>query len=76
MTTEDGDHATVVNDDDDAGSQSSHPSEPPAKKADRRAHKRDEKKHLPLWQETVLLLGIALLLAIVIKAFFVQAFYI
>lgn len=33
-------------------------------------------KQLPLWQETLLLLGVALLLAIVIKAFFVQAFYI
>src|SRR4249919_2668155 len=34
------------------------------------------KKHLPLWQETVLLLAIAIVLAVVIKAFFVQAFYI
>src|SRR4051794_41937018 len=35
-----------------------------------------KKKHLPLWQETILLLGIAVVLAVVIKAFFVQAFYI
>ncbi len=35
-----------------------------------------ERKHLPVWQESVLLLGIALVLAIVIKTFFVQAFYI
>ncbi len=35
-----------------------------------------QKKHLPLWQETVLLLGLALVLAVVIKALFVQAFYI
>ena len=34
------------------------------------------RKQLPLWQETLLLLGIALVLAIVIKAFFLQAFYI
>src|SRR6478736_2038999 len=34
------------------------------------------KKHLPLWQETILLLAIAIVLAIVIKALFVQAFYI
>ncbi len=34
------------------------------------------KKHLPIWQETILLLGVALVLAIVIKALFVQAFYI
>ena len=35
-----------------------------------------ERKQLPLWQETLLLLVIALGLAILIKAFFVQAFYI
>lgn len=35
-----------------------------------------KRKNLPIWQETILLLGIALVLAIVIKAFFVQAFYI
>jgi signal peptidase I len=40
---------------------------PPAKPA---------KKHLPVWQESLLLLVIALGLAIIIKAFFVQAFYI
>lgn len=34
------------------------------------------RKHLPIWQETILLLGIALVLAVVIKALFVQAFYI
>jgi signal peptidase I len=33
-------------------------------------------KQLPVWQEMFLLLGIALVLAIVIKAFFMQAFYI
>ena len=32
--------------------------------------------HLPLWQETILLLGVALVLAIAIKALFLQAFYI
>jgi signal peptidase I len=37
---------------------------------------KEGKKHLPLWQETVLLLGLALVLAVVIKALFVQAFYI
>jgi signal peptidase I len=50
--------------DDETGSRSS------------RSHKQEKKKHLPLWQETILLLGVALLLAIVIKALFVQAFYI
>ncbi len=33
-------------------------------------------KQLPIWQEMILLLGIALVLAVVIKAFFLQAFYI
>ncbi len=37
---------------------------------------RSKRKQLPLWQETILLLGVALVLAIVIKTFFVQAFYI
>jgi len=35
-----------------------------------------DRKRLPVWQETILLLGIALVFAIVIKALFVQAFYI
>lgn len=37
---------------------------------------RRQRKQLPLWQETILLLAIALGLAIIIKAFFLQAFYI
>lgn len=37
---------------------------------------RKKRKQMPIWQETILLLGIALVLAVVIKAFFVQAFYI
>lgn len=35
-----------------------------------------ERTHLPMWQEMGLLLGIALVLAVVIKAVLVQAFYI
>ncbi|MEI2712632.1 MAG: signal peptidase I [Nocardioides sp.] len=35
-----------------------------------------DKEQLPLWQETILLLGVALGLAILIKAVLVQAFYI
>jgi signal peptidase I len=45
-------------------------------RAARRAEKKASKKHLPVWQESILLLGVALVLAVVIKAFFVQAFYI
>ncbi len=56
---------TVVNDESD--SRPSHAAE---------KTKKQKKKHLPLWQETILLLGVALLLAVVIKALFVQAFYI
>jgi signal peptidase I len=35
-----------------------------------------KKKHLPLWQESILLLALALVLAVGIKAFLAQAFYI
>ena len=38
--------------------------------------KKSAKKAMPLWQETLLLLVLALLLAIIIKSLFVQAFYI
>ncbi len=59
---------------DDQGTESrssrSQSSAPPAAKKTRK------RKQLPIWQETVLLLVIALVLAVVIKAFFVQAFYI
>ena len=34
------------------------------------------RKQLPIWQETLLLLTVALVLAVIIKAFFLQAFYI
>lgn len=37
---------------------------------------KSKKKSLPLWQETGLLLALALVLAVVIKALFLQAFYI
>jgi signal peptidase I len=52
------------------------PDEPTTGKAQGTTRAKKEKKHLPVWQETLLLLGIALVLAIVIKALFVQAFYI
>ena len=38
--------------------------------------RRAARKHLPVWQETILLLGVALVLAIGIKALLMQAFYI
>ncbi|WP_238694758.1 signal peptidase I [Nocardioides caeni] len=36
----------------------------------------EPRKHLPVWQESILLLAVALGLAVLIKALFVQAFYI
>ena len=44
--------------------------------SDSPATKPPKRKHLPVWQETIVLLVIALVLATVIKALFVQAFYI
>ncbi len=35
-----------------------------------------KRQQLPLWQESILLLGVAVVLAVVIKAVFLQAFYI
>lgn len=35
-----------------------------------------KRKHLPIWQEMLLLLAMAMVLAVVIKALFLQAFYI
>jgi len=40
----------------------------------RRAH--ITKKPLPVWQETLILIGTAVVLALIIKTFFIQAFYI
>jgi signal peptidase I len=41
-----------------------------------RARAKAERPHVPVWQETLILLVIAVVLAVVLKAFFVQAFYI
>jgi signal peptidase I len=51
--------------------QASSPREP----GDSSNHK-GTRPHIPVWQETLILLVIAVLLAVVLKAFFVQAFYI
>ena len=42
----------------------------------RRGRSGSTRKPMPLWQESILLLGLALVLAIVIKTLFLQAFYI
>lgn len=49
------------------------PGRPPR---DSRGRRKAEKLPLPVWQESLLLLGLALLLAMVTKTFFLQAFYI
>ncbi|MGH3497181.1 MAG: signal peptidase I [Nocardioidaceae bacterium] len=41
-----------------------------------RKRKRKNKKPLPLWQEVIVLVGTALVLALIVKSFFLQAFYI
>ena len=51
----------------------SHPDAPFQEKSPRQ---KAAKKSLPLWLETVVLLAVALVLAVLIKSFFVQAFYI
>ena len=45
-------------------------------RSDKKSGKTSGKRPMPLWQETILLLVLALLLAIIIKSLFVQAFYI
>jgi signal peptidase I len=52
-----------------------HPDPGEAATAPRSAVSR-HKRQLPVWQELLVLLGLALVLAVVIKAFFLQAFYI
>ena len=51
------------------------PADEPAQEPSRQPEK-PQKGSLPVWQETLLLLGIAVVLAVVIKAALVQAFYI
>lgn len=46
------------------------------RKLGRAADHDHEHKSLPLWQEVIVLLGLALVLAIVVKVFFVQAFFV
>ena len=50
--------------------------DPVAAPQNEKTAKSRKKSPMPLWQETILLLALALVLAIVIKYFFVQAFYI
>jgi len=53
-----------------------HPGSKGETRAQARARVEAERPHIPIWQETLILLVIAVVLAVVLKAFFVQAFYI
>ncbi|MBZ5737035.1 signal peptidase I [Nocardioides mangrovi] len=74
MNIEDRDPAPVVPDEPESRSSAVQASDEAAATPGKPGKK--QKKHLPVWQETILLLGVALVLAIVIKALFIQAFYI
>ena len=54
----------------------SHAQEPHEHGAGGHGHGPVQRRALPFWQELLLLLGIALLLAVAVKAIFLQAFYI
>ncbi|MGZ4203539.1 MAG: signal peptidase I [Thermoleophilaceae bacterium] len=73
MTSEDRD-LSIFLDEEPEGSRSS---ASPEEGGERGAKHAGRKSHgLPVWQESILLLVLAVLIAIVIKSFFVQAFYI
>ena len=71
MTSEDRDPL-----DDEAGSTEPLIGGPRSSPSPRPTQRKRRRRQLPVWQETVLLLAVALLMAVVIKAFFLQAFYI
>jgi signal peptidase I len=59
-----------------SSSTSAHPERSDGDSAGSRSSVRAQRQQLPVWQEMLLLVGIALVLAVLIKAFFMQAFYI
>lgn len=82
MTNDDRDtshHSSPAEDPDGASRSSASPEGSAAPAGSARTGRRGRgrgRKQLPLWQETGLLLVIAMVLAVVIKSFFLQAFYI
>ena len=72
MTSEDRDLSIFLDEEQEGSRSSASPDEGVGgrKRAGRKGH------GLPVWQESILLLVLAVLIAIVIKSFFVQAFYI
>jgi signal peptidase I len=73
VTSEDRD-LSIFLDEDQEGSRSSASAEAPDDTA--KAHRKRSSHGLPVWQESILLLVLAVIIAVVIKSFFVQAFYI
>jgi signal peptidase I len=62
--------------DSDQASAPTRPRQPEASPAGGRRKAAAPRRPMPVWQETVLLIGTAIVLALIIKTFFVQAFYI
>ena len=73
MTSEDRDLSIFLDEEPEGSRSSASPED-----ADAESTKASERKGrgLPVWQESILLLVLAVLIAVVIKSFFVQAFYI
>jgi signal peptidase I len=65
----------VTIEDADTGA-SAEPEAPSSQGSSKGSSAKAARPHIPIWQETLILLVIAVLLAVVLKAFFVQAFYI
>src|SRR4051794_41751143 len=59
----------------DSGTGTADPLRPPSSDVEGGSSAKAARPHIPVWQETLILLAIAVVLAVVLKAFFVQAFY-
>ena len=69
MTSEDRDLSIFLDEEQEGSRSSASPDDPPPGRSKQR-------RALPVWQESILLLVLAVVIALVIKSFFVQAFYI
>lgn len=79
MTSEDRGNPTVDDDgseDPRSSSISPEPEKEPEPKPEPKPEKEQPKRRLNAWQETLVLLVVAVVLAVVVKSFFVQSFYI
>jgi len=69
VTSEDRDLSIFLDEEQEGSRSSASPDDPPPGRSKQR-------RALPVWQESILLLVLAVVIALVIKSFFVQAFYI